>query len=272
MVERSSKPSAIPISPSVPAPLATVSDDNSRVVASLPTGDCVEILLHGATVISWKSADGHENLFLSSKSALDGSRAVRGGIPVVFPVRPEPLSHDMPATAHSFQSPSYFSPNLPPLVSIKPRANSVQLFGPASSSHPATAKLPQHGFARSTRWEYLGKSSSESSSLPGTGGDASVTLDFGLSDAMLDETARAPWPHAFGLEYSVTLASGELTTSLRVQNTGAEPWEFQTLLHTYFEVEVRFHGLYQQAMVGAGMPKRGHRLSPCSTNHLALIK
>ena len=86
MVERSKKPSEIPISPSVPAPLVTISEDNSRVVASLPAGDRIEILLHGATIISWKSGNGKENLFLSSKALLDGSKPVRGGIPLVFPV------------------------------------------------------------------------------------------------------------------------------------------------------------------------------------------
>jgi glucose-6-phosphate 1-epimerase len=86
MVERSKKPSEIPISPSVPAPLVTISDDNSRVIASLPAGDRIEILLYGATVISWKSGNGKENLFLSNKAALDGSKPVRGGIPLVWPV------------------------------------------------------------------------------------------------------------------------------------------------------------------------------------------
>ena len=33
---------------------------------------------------SWK-VDGKEKLFLSSKAVLDGSKAIRGGIPVVFP-------------------------------------------------------------------------------------------------------------------------------------------------------------------------------------------
>lgn len=63
-----------------------MSDDNSRVTASLPTGERVEVLLYGATVISWKSSNGKENLFLSSKAQLDGSKPVRGGIPLVFPV------------------------------------------------------------------------------------------------------------------------------------------------------------------------------------------
>jgi|ERR1712037_3376 len=43
-----------------------------------------EIYHHGATVTSWK-VDGKEKLFLSSKAVLDGSKAIRGGIPVVFP-------------------------------------------------------------------------------------------------------------------------------------------------------------------------------------------
>ena len=86
MVERSKKPSAIPVSPLAPTPQVSISDDNSRVVATLPTGDRVEVLLHGATVISWKSGNGKENLFLSDKAHLDGSKPVRGGIPVVFPV------------------------------------------------------------------------------------------------------------------------------------------------------------------------------------------
>lgn len=86
-MERAKKPSAIPVSPVVPAPQVVISEDNSRVKASLPTGESVEVLLFGATVISWKSANGKENLFLSSKAHLDSSKAVRGGIPLVFPVR-----------------------------------------------------------------------------------------------------------------------------------------------------------------------------------------
>ena len=85
-MERSKKPAAIPVSPLLPSPQVTISDDSSRVSASLPTGERVEVLLHGATVISWKSANGKENLFMSSKAVLDGSKPVRGGIPLVFPV------------------------------------------------------------------------------------------------------------------------------------------------------------------------------------------
>lgn len=45
--------------------------------------DSVKIYLHGATIISW-THQGKELLFLSSKALLDGSKPIRGGIPLVF--------------------------------------------------------------------------------------------------------------------------------------------------------------------------------------------
>lgn len=47
--------------------------------------------MFGATVISWKAREKGgpgepiERIFVSSKAILDGSKAIRGGIPVVFP-------------------------------------------------------------------------------------------------------------------------------------------------------------------------------------------
>ncbi|CAO1621024.1 unnamed protein product [Sympodiomycopsis kandeliae] len=52
------------------------------------------IALFGATVTSWKSSDGQERLFLSKKTTLDGSGAIRGGIPIVFPVFGPPTDHE----------------------------------------------------------------------------------------------------------------------------------------------------------------------------------
>lgn len=43
------------------------------------------ISLFGAQVLEWKSADGRQRLFCSKQAALDGSKAIRGGIPVIFP-------------------------------------------------------------------------------------------------------------------------------------------------------------------------------------------
>lgn len=185
-----------PISPGLaPQAQVNITHSSNRVSAVLPTGESVEILLYGATVISWKDATGSEKLWLSSAAILDGSKPVRGGIPLVFPV-----------------------------------------FGTAPE-HEGTNKLPQHGFARSSRWEFLGKSTSESSEAK-DGGDSSVKLDFGLSPNNLSEEAKKAWPFEFGLIFSVTLGREGLTTSIVVQNVGESAWEFQTLFHSYLKVQV----------------------------------
>jgi glucose-6-phosphate 1-epimerase len=82
-MDRPNKPSAI--SPSASGPQPSVHAEQGRVYASLPTGDSVEVLLFGASVLSWKS-NGRENLFVSDAAVLDGSKPVRGGVPIVFPV------------------------------------------------------------------------------------------------------------------------------------------------------------------------------------------
>jgi glucose-6-phosphate 1-epimerase len=191
-MERKNKPAAIPVSPSLPQPLVEISSNNI-LTATLPSHDSVTVHLYGATVTSWKTSSGEEQLFLSEKAILDGSKAIRGGIPVVFPV-----------------------------------------FGPPPKDH-ATSALPQHGFARISYWEYLGKSTSESSLS--TAGD-SVKLDFGLSTTMLDDKARNTWPYDFGLVYSITLGKGTLETGMHVQNKGDKSFDFHCLFHTYLRIKV----------------------------------
>lgn len=112
-----------------------------------------------------------------------------------------------------------------------------KVFGPPPADH-ATTGLPQHGFARTTKWEYLGKSTSESSATPSSSGDASVKLDFGLSNTMLDDIPSQWKKYHFGITYSVTLNKDDLETSFAIRNTGEEDWEFQTLFHTYLAVDV----------------------------------
>ncbi|WP_229509245.1 D-hexose-6-phosphate mutarotase [Massilia sp. CCM 8734] len=43
------------------------------------------VTLYGAHLVSWQGADGAERLFCSAASRLDGSRPIRGGVPVIFP-------------------------------------------------------------------------------------------------------------------------------------------------------------------------------------------
>ncbi len=55
------------------------------VQITAPDGAQAIVTLYGGHLISWKTADGRQRLFCSAKSALDGSRAIRGGVPVIFP-------------------------------------------------------------------------------------------------------------------------------------------------------------------------------------------
>ena len=59
----------------------------------------VEIHLFGATITSWKTSNGQERLFVSSQAIMDGSKAIRGGIPVVFPQFGQP---DTKLAQHGF--------------------------------------------------------------------------------------------------------------------------------------------------------------------------
>lgn len=184
MVERSHKPSAIGVSvPTSSNESATVQADSERVTLKLATGESVVILLYGGTVISWQTA-GQERLFLSDAAKLDGTKAVRGGIPLVFPV-----------------------------------------FG--KSEEKAVASLPQHGFARISKWELLGKTTDSSSH---------VQVDLGLSQQNLDPEIRQKWSHAFGLIYSVVLGRKTLETKMVVRNEGTDSFAFHVLFHTYLKV------------------------------------
>jgi glucose-6-phosphate 1-epimerase len=188
---RGNKPAALSSKTTEVEPTANLELTDDKVIATLPSGDSVAVLLYGATVFSWKAQGGQkECLFLSEKSKLDGSKAVRGGIPIVFPV-----------------------------------------FGKASSG--PTSKLPQHGFARSSLWRFLGKTDTESKG---------VQLDFGLYSDTLTKEFQELWPFKFSLLYSVTLTEGALETSIVVRNEGEKPFEFNVLLHSYLHVKVRTVG------------------------------
>ena len=56
------------------------------VVLRSTDGALASVYLHGAHVASWKTArDGEERLFLSERSEFRAGKAIRGGIPVIFP-------------------------------------------------------------------------------------------------------------------------------------------------------------------------------------------
>jgi glucose-6-phosphate 1-epimerase len=55
----------------------------TRIEAS--DGASAEIYLHGAHVTSWQLSDGDERLFLSPRAEFAAGKAIRGGVPVIFP-------------------------------------------------------------------------------------------------------------------------------------------------------------------------------------------
>jgi len=63
------------------------------------SGSVCEIHIWGATVTSYRLASGQEVLFLSPDAVFDGVKAIRGGIPVVFPQFGQP-NKNMPS--HGF--------------------------------------------------------------------------------------------------------------------------------------------------------------------------
>lgn len=65
-----------------------------------------EVYAHGATLTSWK-VNGIEQIFLSKKAVLDGSKAIRGGIPLVFPHFGKREGSDLPQ--HGFARSSTWS-------------------------------------------------------------------------------------------------------------------------------------------------------------------
>ncbi|KAJ3052387.1 hypothetical protein HK097_006345 [Rhizophlyctis rosea] len=159
-------------------PVDTTNPDKLVLTAG---ADSAEVYYFGATLTSWK-VDGQERIFLSKDAILNGTKAIRGGIPLVFP--------------H---------------------------FGTVE-----TSKLPQHGFARNSRWELLPQSA---------GSDSETVVQLSLKPAQVPESLRSLWPNDFQLIYTVKLSASNLTTTLDIKNTDSKEWEFTSLLHTYFRIQ-----------------------------------
>lgn len=87
-------PTTATSSSSFPAkPMIDLQDD--KVILTNGSSSA-EILHYGATVVSWQ-VDGQDQLWLSTAAKLDGSKPVRGGIPLVFPVFGQGTTEDTKA-------------------------------------------------------------------------------------------------------------------------------------------------------------------------------
>ena len=60
-------------------------DLGELITVTGPDGSVAKVATHGAHVVSWKTADGVERLFVSSRATIANGAAIRGGIPVCFP-------------------------------------------------------------------------------------------------------------------------------------------------------------------------------------------
>ncbi|GAA5887580.1 hypothetical protein JCM6882_001456 [Rhodosporidiobolus microsporus] len=169
----------------------TMSVTPSGDFVKLQLGDnSAQVALKGATVTSY-SHSGTERLFVSSLSdpSLASPAAVRGGVPVCWPI-----------------------------------------FGPPPADNPLYAKLKQHGFARTSVWEFVGEESGACEQ-----GHGGVKAVFKLEP---NDSIRALFTLPFTLIYTVLLTPQSLKLTLRVENPSSAiaPLPFQALLHSYFRL------------------------------------
>ena len=155
------------------------------IISHSASGACAKVLPFGATVSSFVNAKGKEILFVSKLAKLDGSKATRGGIPLVFP--------------------QFGQPN---------------------------KDMPQHGFLRNNYWK------------PGTpvDGEKECTCDFTLDlKDVVNGRGEGVWKDESTVDCSITLtvkvSADALTTILTVENSGGNAFDYQTLFHTYYQIE-----------------------------------
>ncbi|KAL6928855.1 hypothetical protein ACO0SA_002185 [Hanseniaspora valbyensis] len=169
----------------------TVQETETKVLISHPkdASTQVTVLKYGATVISYKTK-GIENLFLSEAAKLDGSKPVRGGIPLVFPV-----------------------------------------FGKETNPEDPLSKLPQHGLARNSHWEFLGESSPKE--------EDGVAVQFGLYPDIANPELTKLWDYDFTLILTLELTETSLRTNIEVTNplNSKRDLKFHWLFHSYFKID-----------------------------------
>lgn len=143
----------------------------------------------GAHLTSYKTSSGKDLLFLSRDAILDGSKAIRGGIPLCFPQ-----------------------------------------FGQPDKA------MPQHGFLRNNYWKEVDGSQFDEDDSAG------VSLELALKD-VVHARGDGKWGPDTKLDakctYTVKITGEGFATTIAMENTGTESFDFQVLLHNYFLVQDR---------------------------------
>jgi glucose-6-phosphate 1-epimerase len=127
----------------------------------------------------------------------------------------------------------------------------VPLCFPWFGAHPTQQYLPAHGFARTREFRFEGSE---------VRGD-NVVAELSLSSSA--ETLPL-FPHAFTARLRLTVGR-ELSVAFEVENTGAEPFDYELALHTYLGVsdvrKVEVSGLedatYDDKVSGARALRQG---------------
>jgi len=102
----------------------------------------------------------------------------------------------------------------------------------------ARGPLPKHGLARDRAWVLVPGPDDAS----GAESSGAAVLEATLTD---DASTRALWPHAFALTLRMAAHDGRLELTMRVTDTGEEPFAFTAALHSYLAAEpgATVHGL-----------------------------
>ena len=179
-----------------------------------PNGAHCTVYLNGAHVTSWRPAGDDERLFVSSRFFFSYL------LPPCRKERHTPAVHRHECRAHMPSVP--FAPRRSKWARGQPIRGGIPICFPQFAGR---GPLPKHGFARvSEAWEIEESGRRE-------GGETELILL--LQD---NEQTRLIWPHSFSLRYTITLTDEELRTAIKVENRGAEPFEFTAALHTYLGV------------------------------------
>lgn len=176
------------------------------LLQTLPKGSSAEVYFYGATVTSWKAGssqhpDPKERLFVSSKALLDGSKAIRGGIPVVFPCFGAPTHPDhQKLSQHGFAR------------------SSVWKFDNVVLDSEAGVSVRLGWILRLVLLQLPDRYTPVLEPTP---------------------AITAVWSKPFKLAYIITLSEHHLSTDIHVTNTSTstvyppESFEFQALFHNY---------------------------------------
>eukprot|EP00930_Biecheleria_cincta_P057416 TRINITY_DN43355_c0_g1_i1.p1 TRINITY_DN43355_c0_g1~~TRINITY_DN43355_c0_g1_i1.p1 ORF type:complete len:314 (+),score=48.41 TRINITY_DN43355_c0_g1_i1:62-943(+) len=108
--------------------------DMDIVTLQHKSGASAEIYLFGGTLTSYKTPDGSEKIFVSPGAVFDGKKAIRGGVPLVFPQFGQP---DKAMAQHGFARTSIWT-----VSSITDTPEQCQLVLCLSDSEDTRSKWP----------------------------------------------------------------------------------------------------------------------------------